>query len=123
MLTKQTPPTFNKTNKFTSGFQNIVDAYGIGNYREINPAPYTIITFPFLFAVMFGDMGHGLLMTCIALYLVIRESRLLSQKSDNEVPDDANVTDLEKSSSCHWRSPERSSSCYCRSPEKSSSYY
>ncbi|KAK0154617.1 V-type proton ATPase subunit a isoform 1 [Merluccius polli] len=85
MLTKQTPPTFNKTNKFTSGFQNIVDAYGIGNYREINPAPYTIITFPFLFAVMFGDMGHGLLMTCIALYLVIRESRLLSQKSDNEM--------------------------------------
>uniref|UniRef100_A0A8C5GSQ0 V-type proton ATPase subunit a n=1 Tax=Gouania willdenowi TaxID=441366 RepID=A0A8C5GSQ0_GOUWI len=85
MQTKQTPPTFNKTNKFTSGFQNIVDAYGIGNYREINPAPYTIITFPFLFAVMFGDMGHGLLMTCAALYLVIRESRLVAQKSDNEM--------------------------------------
>ncbi|XP_076005756.1 V-type proton ATPase 116 kDa subunit a isoform X16 [Genypterus blacodes] len=85
MQTKQTPPTYNKTNKFTSGFQNIVDAYGIGNYREINPAPYTIITFPFLFAVMFGDMGHGALMTCAALYLVIRESRLLSQKSDNEI--------------------------------------
>lgn len=49
------------------------------------PAPYTIITFPFLFAVMFGDMGHGLLMTCAALYLVLRESRLLAQKSDNEV--------------------------------------
>lgn len=48
-------------------------------------APYTIITFPFLFAVMFGDMGHGVLMTSFALYLVIRESRLLSQKSDNEV--------------------------------------
>ncbi|XP_038847338.1 V-type proton ATPase 116 kDa subunit a1-like isoform X14 [Salvelinus namaycush] len=85
MTTKQTPPTFNKTNKFTSGFQNIVDAYGIGNYREINPAPYTIITFPFLFAVMFGDMGHGVLMTCAALYLVIRESRILSQKTDNEM--------------------------------------
>ncbi|XP_037134614.1 V-type proton ATPase 116 kDa subunit a isoform X3 [Syngnathus acus] len=85
MTTKQTPPTFNKTNKFTSGFQNIVDAYGIGNYREINPAQYTIITFPFLFAVMFGDMGHGLLMTSAALYLVIRESRLLAQKSDNEM--------------------------------------
>ncbi|XP_060950857.1 V-type proton ATPase 116 kDa subunit a isoform X9 [Limanda limanda] len=85
MQTKQTPPTFNKTNKFTSGFQNIVDAYGIGNYREINPAPYTIITFPFLFAVMFGDMGHGALMTCAALYLVIRESRLVAQKCDNEI--------------------------------------
>uniref|UniRef100_A0A8C7JFC0 V-type proton ATPase subunit a n=1 Tax=Oncorhynchus kisutch TaxID=8019 RepID=A0A8C7JFC0_ONCKI len=85
MQTKQTPPTFNKTNKFTSGFQNIVDAYGIGNYREMNPAPYTIITFPFLFAVMFGDLGHGVLMTCAALYLVLRESRLVAQKNDNEM--------------------------------------
>uniref|UniRef100_A0AAY4CU74 V-type proton ATPase subunit a n=1 Tax=Denticeps clupeoides TaxID=299321 RepID=A0AAY4CU74_9TELE len=85
MQTKQTPPTYNKTNKFTSGFQNIVDAYGIGTYREMNPAPYTIITFPFLFAVMFGDFGHGVLMTCAALYLVLRESRLLAQKNDNEM--------------------------------------
>ncbi|XP_069041950.1 V-type proton ATPase 116 kDa subunit a isoform X1 [Lepisosteus oculatus] len=85
MQTKQTPPTYNKTNKLTSGFQNIVDAYGIGSYREINPAPYTIITFPFLFAVMFGDCGHGALMTCFAVWLILRESRILSQKSDNEM--------------------------------------
>ncbi|XP_065129202.2 V-type proton ATPase 116 kDa subunit a isoform X1 [Paramisgurnus dabryanus] len=85
MQTKQTPPTYNKTNKFTSGFQSIVDAYGIGNYREINPAPYTIITFPFLFAVMFGDLGHGLLMVCAALYLVLRERRLIAQKNENEM--------------------------------------
>ncbi|XP_036446478.1 V-type proton ATPase 116 kDa subunit a isoform X1 [Colossoma macropomum] len=85
MQTKQTPPTYNKTNKFTSGFQNIVDAYGIGNYREMNPAPYTIITFPFLFAVMFGDLGHGILMTCAALYLVLRETRLIAQKNENEM--------------------------------------
>ncbi|XP_034046242.1 V-type proton ATPase 116 kDa subunit a isoform X2 [Thalassophryne amazonica] len=85
MQTQQTPPTYNKTNKFTCGFQNIVDAYGIGSYREINPAPFTIITFPFLFAVMFGDLGHGILMTCAALYLVLRETRLIAQKNDNEL--------------------------------------
>uniref|UniRef100_A0A8C5D1I7 V-type proton ATPase subunit a n=1 Tax=Gouania willdenowi TaxID=441366 RepID=A0A8C5D1I7_GOUWI len=85
MQTNQTPPTYNKTSKFTSGFQSIVDAYGIGSYREMNPAPYTIITFPFLFAVMFGDLGHGVLMTSAALYLVLRETRLIAQKSDNEM--------------------------------------
>lgn len=43
MQTNQTPPTYNKTNKFTSGFQNIVDAYGIGTYREINPGKFTLV--------------------------------------------------------------------------------
>ncbi|XP_069807757.1 V-type proton ATPase 116 kDa subunit a 1 isoform X3 [Dendropsophus ebraccatus] len=85
MQTNQTPPTYNKTNKFTDGFQNLVDAYGIGSYREINPAPYTIITFPFLFAVMFGDFGHGILMTLFAVWMVVRESRILSQKAENEL--------------------------------------
>ncbi|XP_056672712.1 V-type proton ATPase 116 kDa subunit a 1 isoform X6 [Monodelphis domestica] len=85
MQTNQTPPTYNKTNKFTFGFQTLVDSYGIGKYREINPAPYTIITFPFLFAVMFGDFGHGTLITLFAVWMVLRESRILSQKSDNEM--------------------------------------
>ncbi|XP_061411967.1 V-type proton ATPase 116 kDa subunit a 1-like [Lethenteron reissneri] len=79
------PPTFNRTNKFTSGFQNIVDAYGVGKYREMNPTPYTIVTFPFLFAVMFGDWGHGLVMLCFAVWMVLKERELLASKSDNEI--------------------------------------
>ncbi|XP_078464236.1 V-type proton ATPase 116 kDa subunit a 4-like [Lampetra fluviatilis] len=85
MTTKQLPPTFNRTNKFTSGFQNIVDAYGVSKYLEMNPAPYTIITFPFLFAVMFGDFGHGLIMFLAALFMVIYEKSLTETKSDNEI--------------------------------------
>ncbi|VDP07354.1 unnamed protein product [Soboliphyme baturini] len=79
------PPTYNRTNKFTSGFQGIVDAYGVANYREVNPTPYTIVTFPFLFAVMFGDMGHGLLMFFFALFLVVKEKQLAARKIRDEV--------------------------------------
>lgn len=50
------PPTHFKLNKFTATFQDIVDAYGVPKYGEANPMPFSIITFPFLFAVMYGDI-------------------------------------------------------------------
>ncbi|XP_067856008.1 V-type proton ATPase 116 kDa subunit a 4-like [Heptranchias perlo] len=83
--THMAPPTFNRTNKFTAGFQNIVDAYGVGTYREMNPAPYTIITFPFLFAVMFGDCGHGAVLLGFALIMIINEKNFAAQKGGNEI--------------------------------------
>ena len=57
--------------------KTIVDAYGVGSYREVNPAPFSIITFPFLFAVMFGDIGHGFLMFLSAFLLVYYEKKLV----------------------------------------------
>lgn len=85
METTEQPPTFNRTNKFTRGFQNIVDSYGIASYREINPAPYTMITFPFLFALMFGDLGHGLIMFAFGLFLVVKEKRLEAARINDEI--------------------------------------
>ncbi|KAK3515611.1 hypothetical protein QTP70_024840 [Hemibagrus guttatus] len=78
----ETPPTFNRTNRFTAGFQQLVDTYGVNSYQEINPAPYTIVTFPFLFAVMFGDCGHGLVLTLIAAWIIRNEQKLKQQKNE-----------------------------------------
>lgn len=78
--TSKTPPTYNKVNKFTEAFQTIIDAYGTAKYTEVNPGLPTLVTFPFLFAVMFGDFGHGIIMTCAALAMISFEQRLLKTK-------------------------------------------
>jgi V-type H+-transporting ATPase subunit a len=76
IMTYEQPPTFYRTSKVTAAFQDIVDAYGIARYREANPAVFSIITFPFLFAVMFGDIGHGILLFLVAGSMVLFERRL-----------------------------------------------
>jgi vacuolar-type H+-ATPase subunit I/STV1 len=48
----------------------------------MNPAVFTVITFPFLFGVMFGDIGHGFMMTLAAALLCIFESKLVKWGDD-----------------------------------------
>jgi V-type H+-transporting ATPase subunit a len=45
-------------------------------HKEINPAVFAIVTFPFLFGVMFGDLGHGFLWFFIGSVLCLLNSRL-----------------------------------------------
>ena len=85
VITSEQHPTFNRTNKFTAGFQALIDAYGVNTYREVNPSVYTIATFPFLFAVMFGDAGHGVIMLVAALTMIIMEKKFEAQTDMSEI--------------------------------------
>jgi len=76
------PPSHFRLNDFTWVFQEIVNTYGVPRYREINPGLFTIATFPFLFGVMFGDIGHGGLLLAFGAYLCLfKESIERDKKS------------------------------------------
>lgn len=77
------PPTMFKTNGFTEIFQKIVDTYGVPNYKEVNPAVFTCVTFPFLFGIMFGDMGHGSVLLLVGIAMCLSDGILKSKFPDN----------------------------------------
>jgi len=76
-------PTYFELNDFTFPFQEIVNTYGFPRYQEINPSLFNIISFPFLFGVMFGDIGHGLLLLLFGTYLVLFSNNI--SKGNNEL--------------------------------------
>ena len=73
--------TFFEMDDFVYPFQTIVDTYGIPRYKEVNPGLFSIISFPFLFGIMFGDIGHGFLLLLFSLYIEINTNKIQNSNS------------------------------------------
>lgn len=43
--------------------------YNIPKYQEINPSYFSMVFFPFMFGLMFGDVFHGGLLFVLSLVL------------------------------------------------------
>merc|ERR1719384_1762053 len=75
-------PTYFETNSFTGIFQVLIDTYGVPRNGEFNPTVPSIVTFPFLFAMMYGDIFHGSFLFLGGCWLVWNENA--NAKSKNE---------------------------------------
>ncbi|WP_287794407.1 V-type ATPase 116kDa subunit family protein, partial [Archaeoglobus sp.] len=63
------PPTKLSNPAGVRNFELLTTTFGIPKYKEIDPTVFIAIFFPIFFGMMLGDIGYGLLVTVISLYL------------------------------------------------------
>jgi len=54
-------------------FEMLIDAYGIPRYGTIDPTIFVAFSFLIMFGAMFGDLGHGMILVCLGLFLAFRK--------------------------------------------------
>ncbi|MDD4362989.1 MAG: V-type ATPase 116kDa subunit family protein [Atribacterota bacterium] len=64
-----TPPTKLKNMRLFSPFESLVKMYGTPDYQEKDPTAFFAITYMILFGAMFGDVGQGLVLFIIGIFL------------------------------------------------------
>ncbi len=73
------PPTKINHNRFVRPFEELTKLYGLPHYDEVDPTPIMAITFPIIFGLMFGDLGHGLILLFggLAVGLLIKGNKAM----------------------------------------------
>jgi V/A-type H+-transporting ATPase subunit I len=67
------PPTLLQPVRGTTAFRPLVETYGAAPYKDIDPTPFAAVSFVLMFGMMFGDVGHGIVLALLGLAL--RRSR------------------------------------------------
>lgn len=63
------PPIKLRNNKFSQPFSMFVEMYGLPAYNGVNPTMFVAITYTLFFGIMFGDVGHGLVIALLGALL------------------------------------------------------
>lgn len=63
------PPVKLKNNRFSAPFESFVKLYSLPAYHDMDPTSFVAITYTILFGIMFGDLGQGVLIALIGLFL------------------------------------------------------
>ncbi|MBI2184701.1 MAG: hypothetical protein HYU39_07070 [Thaumarchaeota archaeon] len=65
-------PTLARHSKMVKPFANITLTQGPPGYGEFDPTAIIALIFPVFYGLMFGDLGHGLVLTAFGAYLFMR---------------------------------------------------
>jgi len=72
-------PIILSNNRFFRPFELLVRTAGLPGNSEIDPTPFTALTYLIMFGVMFGDLGQGLVLVLVGLILPRLASRFPEQ--------------------------------------------
>ena len=64
-----TPPTKLKNRALFKPFRFFVNIYGTPGYNEIDPTPFLALTYTLLYGIMFADLGQGIVLALIGLWM------------------------------------------------------
>jgi V/A-type H+-transporting ATPase subunit I len=70
------PPTALEPLRLARPFRPLVDTYGPARYADVDPTPFAAASFVLMFGMMFGDVGHGLVLALLGLGLRWGRGRL-----------------------------------------------
>ena len=81
------PPTHFRHVPAEKPFRPLVQTYGTARYEDVDPTAFTAVSFIVMFGMMFGDVGHGLVLALIGLFLRSRHhGRLAAYQSVWVIP-------------------------------------
>lgn len=77
--TELTPPTKLKNSLLGRIFEPFLRMYGLPNYHEFDPSSFMAITYCIFFGIMFGDVGQGIGLALIGLFLATKKHMWLGK--------------------------------------------
>jgi V/A-type H+/Na+-transporting ATPase subunit I len=69
---RQNVPSLVRSPRWLEPFEELVTTFGLSSYNELDPTLIVTASFLIMYGMMFGDLGHGLLLSLAGLWLCRR---------------------------------------------------
>jgi len=66
---RQSVPSLVRSPRWLQPFEELVTTFGLSSYNELDPTLIVTLSFLIMYGMMFGDLGHGLLLLLVGLWL------------------------------------------------------